>query len=56
MKVKLLAALQARRPDLFAKVDKDKLTEDELLNLLAASPSGSGQEGLDERIQAAVSS
>jgi len=55
MKVKLLAALQARRPDLFAKVDKDKLTEDELLNLLAASPSGSGQEGLDERIQAAVS-
>lgn len=52
MKIKLLAALQTRRPDLFAKVNQGTVTEDELLNMLAAAPATT--EGLDEKIQAAV--
>ena len=52
MKQKLLAALQKARPDQFAKVDKETVTEDELLTMLAAAPSA--PEGLEEKIQAAV--
>ena len=55
MKQKLLELLQARRPDLYAKIDPVKITEDELLtHLRAAMPEAAAagnQKTTDETLQ-----
>jgi hypothetical protein len=53
---RLLAALKSARPDLFAKVNRETVTEEELLGLLSQPPAanpGAGDD-LDGKIQAAV--
>ena len=56
MKEKLLAALKKARPDLFTQVNQETVTEDELVEMLAAQrDEGQKDQGdMDARIQAAV--
>lgn len=56
MKEKLLAALQKARPDLYAQVDQETVTEDELVELLAAKApeQPATDNNLEQRIQASV--
>ncbi len=55
LKEKLLAALQKARPDQFAKIDQETVTEDELIQMLAAAVvKDAGATGDAEKLTAAV--
>lgn len=55
LREKLLAALKTARPQVYATINQETVTDEELIGLLAAVPAGGAdQKGLDERIQAAV--